>query len=493
LQPGQRIEAITIKGIDKTDGTTVWEYGPGSLWRHHYGVDAISGLVPNLSATLNKHATVAGQFPAYNNCGNRNTATLAANCCEAFSVVKLDSTDGTTIDESVLTGLFSGAPSGTSVGLLAGYTATNAAALSGGQYMLVGDRPPSIEFLDFTSNAATKEYILHAHTQQAGSVYFKTRTSSETITVDYDATAAEIEAAFEATADCVSATATGGPWPHIAVEIEVEWSAAGGDVSAISATYTSDIGGTGASGFENLTELPMVFGWEWALTIDNINVGTEVLIYFDGTGGLPLGDQFSYTSTTDDPATFVSLMNTAFTAFLSANALDDDWSEVFGHTSSGTTFTVNYYTPARHLQFEIIDDPPIIGNRRAGGCAATYNTSTGLLTGSIGYIFGMDEFAFPSNLFSETASVPTVLQPAQLGIQCCGSGPDNKVSLTPLMRNNGDATRASTIEIWQITAGVWSIGTRRYINATRAVPEIIQAEAGKVCVPIYAKNFDGIY
>ena len=35
---------VTIKALDKGDGVTEWEYGPGLMWRHHYGADAITGI-----------------------------------------------------------------------------------------------------------------------------------------------------------------------------------------------------------------------------------------------------------------------------------------------------------------------------------------------------------------------------------------------------------------------------------------------------------------
>ena len=56
---------VTLKAFAMTDGSTEWEYGPGSWWRHHYGADEISGLVPDLDATPNTYVLspfAAGSF-----------------------------------------------------------------------------------------------------------------------------------------------------------------------------------------------------------------------------------------------------------------------------------------------------------------------------------------------------------------------------------------------------------------------------------------------
>jgi hypothetical protein len=485
------VRAVTIKGIDKTDGDTVWEYGPGSFWRHHYGANAISGVVPDVTAEIDKYAIGAAAYPEFANCGNRNAATLVANVSEALKVVKLNSLDGTEVESATLQGMFCGEVNGAFYSLVLGLRIDNAAALSGGDYVIVGERLPFIEFVSFASNAATKEYILHAHGQQAGSVYLKTRTSNETITIPYNATAAAVETLFEATTDCTAATVTGGPWPLKPITVEATWSVAGGDVSGISATpgYTAD--GLGTSATSELIEFPAVFGWEWRLTIASITVGAEFSISFDGTGGLPPGDAFVYVSTTDNPSTFVSLMNTAFTAFLSANALDDDWSEVYGHVDDGSVFAVNYYDPARHLTFSITNGEGTQDGRRAGSCAAVYDTGTGEMTSAIGYNFGYSEDRTPLKMFSETASIPTVTGLNVLGIQCIGSGPDNSVIVTPLLRNNGDTVKANAVEKWSIASGAWSFGWQVYCNATMLMPLIIPCESGYVLCPIAAKRFDG--
>lgn len=275
---GRKIYAVTIKGIDKTDGVTIWEYGPGSFWRHHYGADEITGVVPNLSATLNKYAIGAYSGTVYVNAGNRNSATLTANVAEPLTITKLNSLDGTVIESAAMTGMFCDIVTDSLYQLSQGIAITEAAALSGGNYVIVGQRVPFIEFLDFTSNTASKSYILHGHNQQGGNAYLKTRTSSEVITIPYNATAAEVETLFEATADCTAATVSGGPWPHLPIEIDVTWSAAGGDIAAIKtdATYLTDGPGTGSADWE-------WSGVAWVLITDNCTVGEPDDPPYDGT------------------------------------------------------------------------------------------------------------------------------------------------------------------------------------------------------------------
>jgi len=486
------LKAVTIKCIDKADGTTIWEYGPGSLWRHHYGVDAISGVVPNLSATLNKYAIAAGAYPTYAACGNRNTATLTANVCENLSVVKLNSLDGTTIESATLTGLFSGAVSGTSVELFGGISMRNAAALSGGDYVIVGERIPFIEFLSFTSNAATKSYILHAHGIIGGNVYLKTRTSSETITIPYNSTAAAVETLFEATSDCTAATVTGGPWPLLPITVEATWSVSSGDISGIAVTSTqSAVGGgsdwsstTGnyASGIDYLT-----------LSVTTVSVGTAFRFSLIG------GPDFDYTSTTDNVTTFLNALEGAMEAFALDQA-DTGWMSIAvgipdSVVVSGSNLTIYYST---ELGFDPVTveltagGDEITDSRNVGPAAASYDTGTGEMTSSVGYRFGYSAGSPPTKIFDETASAPSVTGLDVLGISSIGSGPSNSVIVTPAIRNSGDTTKASVVEVWTIASGVWTNDWQRYCNATMAMQQVIPCEAGYVLCPIDAKRFDSV-
>lgn len=486
------IRAVTIKCIDKADGTTVWEYGPGSLWRHHYGVDAISGVVPNLSATLNKYAIAAGTYPTYAACGNRNTATLVANVCEALSVVKLNSLDGTTIESATLTGMFCDTIIGASVGLASGLTMTNAAALSGGDYVIVGERIPFIEFLSFASNAATKSYILHAHGLRDGNVYLKTRTSTETITIPYNSTAAAVETLFEATADCTAATVTGGPWPLKPITVEATWSASSGDISGIATTATYTATGLGVD-------------WEWAIvyidvgiqaldvTINTLPIGVEFSFEFS------IGEIFSYTSATENVATFLTALAAAMEAFAIAQGADGAWESVVSGlpdsiSITGNTIRIIYSSEIgiHPLTVTASGGAGATDSRRAGMCAAAYDTGTGEMTSAVGYEFGYSSDRPPLKMFAETAGLPGTTGLNILGISAIGSGPSNSVVVTPAMRNNGDATKANVVEKWDIASGAWAFDWQVYCNATMSMPQIIQCESGYVICPIDAKIFDSV-
>ena len=489
---GPRIQAVTIKCIDKADGTTVWEYGPGSLWRHHYGVDAISGVVPNLSATLDKYAIAAGAYPTYAACGNRNTATLVANVCENLSVVKLNSLDGTTIESATLTGLFAGIVSGTSVELSGGITLSNAAALSGGDYVIVGERIPFIEFVSFASNTATKTYILHAHGLRDGNVYLKTRTSNETITIPYNSTAAAVDTLFEATSDCTAATVTGGPWPLKPITVEATWSVSSGDISGIATTATYTASGVGTdytygdvyNGGDN--------SYTSTLTVNTLTVGSTWEYQFDGTGPYSPSPVFTYTSATTNTATFITALTAAFVAWQAANSSDPSVAEVVLISNpSSNQLAVEYSNDARFLTLTV-DGAGATDTRRAGMCAAAYDTGTGEMTSAVGYEFGYSEDRIPLKMFSETAALPGTTGLNILGISAIGSGPSNSVVVTPAMRNSGDATKANVVEKWDIASGAWAFDWQVYCNATMSMPQIIHCESDYVICPIDAKIFDSV-
>jgi hypothetical protein len=487
---GPRLQAVTIKCIDKTDGTTIWEYGPGSLWRHHYGADAISGVVPDLSATLNKYAIAAGLYPTYAACGNRNAATLTANVCEPLEVVKLDSLDGTTIESATLTGLFCDTITGTSVGLVSGLTMTNAAALSGGDYVIVGERIPFIEFLSFTSNTATKSYILHAHGLRDGNVYLKTRTSNETITIPYDSTAAEVDTLFEATADCTAATVTGGPWPLLPITVEATWSASSGDISGIATTGTYTAEGAGVVATFGITYVVPPIE-KWTVTVTSVVVGAEFAFQFDGSGTLSPGIIYTYTSATDNASTFMTDLAADIATFITNNSAEDDWGSAVSSLSA-SVLELQYGFFARHMTLVITNGGGATDTRRAGMCAAAYDTGTGEMTSAVGYEFGYSEDRTPLKMFAETAGLPGTTGLSILGISAIGSGPSNSVIITPATRGSGDGVKANAVEKWSIASGVWTFGWQVYCNAVMSMPQIIQCEAGYVICPIDAKIFDSV-
>lgn len=473
------IRAVTIKGIDKTNGETVWEYGPGSFWRHHYGLDAITGVVPDLTAELDKYAIAAEPYPAFAVCGDRSAGTLEANCCEGLSLVKLNSLDGTTIESATLTGLFTGAGSESSIGLLLGQSITNAAALSGGDFVIVGERVPFIEFLDFTSNTSSKSYILHAHGLQDGNVYLKTRTSSETITIPYDSTASEVETLFEATSDCTAATVTGGPWPLLPITVEATWSASSGDISGIATTGTYEAEGALVEWDFTITEGGSID--TMAFTVNRITVGAKFRFTFN------TGDFFEYTSLTDNNDSFIAACGAALGTYVATHTglvPADDPGEV---TWVGNVLSVNYLTVTLAGPLT----PSYRGGgetfattRRAGMCAATYDTATGEMTSAVGYVFGYSQDRPPLKMFSDDTELPGTTGLSILGIQSIGSGPENSLTITPLPRGSGDGTRASVVECWTIDSGAWAFNWQIYCNAPLAMPQIIQCESGYIMCEI---------
>lgn len=487
------LEAVTIKCIDKTDGTTIWEYGPGALWRHHYGADAISGVVPNLSATLNKYAIAAGSYPTFNACGNRNTATLTANVCEPLEVVKLNSLDGSTIESATLTGLFCDVVTSTSVGLVSGQTMTNAAALSGGDFVIVGERVPFVEFNSFASNTATKSYILHAHGLRDGNVYLKTRTSDETITIPYDSTATEVEALFEATADCTAATVTGGPWPLLPITVEATWSVSGGDISAIATTGTYTATGVGTDASWGLID-DGIDQETFTLTVNTLTVGSTWEFQFDGTGGGGAGTVFTYTSATTNASTFITDLADAMLAYAIAHSAEADWAQLAGGTAittSGNQISITYTFAIRHLTLAV-DGGGATDTRRAAMCAASYDTGTGDMVAAVGFEFGYSEDRTPLKMFAETADLPGTTGLNVLGILSIGSGPSNAVIVTPQLRGLGDEVKSNVVEQWSIAGSTWTFNWQVYCNAEMAMPAIIPCESGYVVCPINAKRFDSI-
>jgi hypothetical protein len=321
--------------MSKEDGTTIWEYGPGSWWSHHYGADAISGIVPDVDDTLDRYVASANQPP-----GDRNAGTLTANAVECLTLTKLDSLDGTVIESATLDGFFCNAVSATEFVLSPHLSLYGVAALSGGDYVIVGERYPAIEFVDFNTNTTEKEYILHAHTQQGGNVTLTTRTSSETIVIPYNATAATVEALFEATSDCVSATATGGPWPHRKIEIEVEWSASGGDIKLISsdATYFPTIAGTGTSTwqYDPFTEA-------WILIINGCTVGTPIPPNYTPDPPDPIGDDGTCGTIS---STAVRTRGAAASYDTGTGLISNSVGEIFGYPSGASTFLLTQSSPS---------------------------------------------------------------------------------------------------------------------------------------------------
>lgn len=433
----------------------------------------------------------AGAYPLFNNTDNRNTATIIPNAVEGITLTKLNSLDGTVIESAVLRGFFLSDVTDTSFSAGLGLTISNAAALSGGDYVIVGQRIPYIEFVDYSSNTANKEYILHAHGQQAGNVYLKTRTSAETITIPYNSTAGAVEALFEATADCVAATATGGPWPLLPISIDVEWSVAGGDISGISATNTYT-GSEESVSWDYTNDTSTSIG-VFTLTINTIKVGAQFKLTFPG------GAEFFYTSATTNINTFVAAMGAALGSFVAINTglvPGDDPGEVQWGTVSTNVLIMNFTNTLPHpgpVLATIVSGGGVISDSRlAGSCAAVYDTDTGVMSSAVGYMFGYSEHRPASRMFDDGGTNPTVTGLNVLGIQAIGSGPSNAVIITPQLRGTGDATKANVVERWDISGGEWAFNWEVFCNADMAMPQIIPCESGYVICPIGAKLFGGV-
>lgn len=487
------VKAVTIKAIDKSDGTTVWEYGPGAFWRHHYDADEISGVVPNLAATLDRYAISAREYPSFAPCGNRNTGTLEANAAEALSLVKLDSLDGSVIESTTLTGFFCDTIAESFVGLMSGLSITNAAALSGGDFVIVGERLPFIEFDDFSTNAATKTYTLHAHGQRAGSVYLTTRTSAETIEIPFDSTAAEVEALFEAATDCVTATATGGPWPLVPIVVEVEWSASSGDVSGISATGTYTVEGAGIEVETTNVFQPGDGTYLFTMTVTSVPVGSIWKLQFDGSGPHAPSPIFEYEATTDNINSFIDAFTAAFDAFRAANSSEENFATIVLIQEIDNVFSVEYGADSINLILVLEGGAANEDTRPAGSCAASYDTGSGGMLSAVGFEFGYSAERPPLRMFDDGQENPAVTGLSVLGIRSIGSGPSNSVVICPLERGLGDITKANVLEHWSISGGTWSFNWQTFGNPKLILPRIIAVESGHMVCPIENTDFGSGY
>jgi len=245
------LRPINIKAISIVDGVTEWEYGVAAMYSHHYGLDAITAIEGDTSALKNKYVVSCPMFESSASyplstigmdAHNRNASTCVANCSESLYLTKLNSITGAVITSTLIAGWFT---KEIPTQLFFETWNTNQRAgigLSGGDYAISGQLRPSIEFVDFSSNTINKTYKLHAHGNNAGQIHLKTRTSNETISINYNATAAAVKLLFEATADCVSATVTGGPWPLLPITVAATWSVAAGDIKRIDADLFSVVG-----------------------------------------------------------------------------------------------------------------------------------------------------------------------------------------------------------------------------------------------------------
>jgi len=434
---GKKIRAVTIKGLAQSNGATQWEYGPGALWRQQHAGNRITGIKWNSAATLNKFVLICGTADAWQNPpASRVSGAYPANAMQPLTLQTISADDGSEIESAALE-LFCWQVSDDQFVLGTQYSSEynirEVLTLSGGDYLIAGARVPVLEWVDYTTNTSAKEYVLHAHIQQAGNVYFKTLTSSETITLAYNSTASAVKTAFEATADCVTCTATGGPWPHRKIEISVTWSASNGDIAQMKrdGTYTAT-GSTGTCTWDWQVIPPS--GGSWILNTDLCTGGS--------TATAPVG---------------------------SGSPGDVG---IPGTCSGGSGGSVT---------------------RRTDGSVATYSPSTGLIQTSAGYIFGRDNTT-PSKLVTETGSAPShgnaANQPcpgSSFGIGYPRSIASGNSNVVGMITQNGNVD-GQTVECW-LPGSPWVRQWQKYNNANADV--LIFSEGSYFGIPVPRKAFSG--
>ena len=425
----KQVEPVTIKGLTASTGVTEWEYGPGSLWCQHYGADQISGIKNEWTAN-DRYVQPAGHGYFVGTPGPRSSGALTANSSECLTLVKLDSTDGTEVETATMAGVFAVQQLGTSAFQSLNLTRlTGPVGLSGGDYLMPHSVDPAVEWIDYTTDTANKEYTLHAHTLQGGNVYVKTKTSNETITLPYNATAAVVEALFEQTADCTAATATGGPWPGTAIDLDVTWSAATGDISALKFDLTYSAGGSGSC----------LFQWDagsssWVLVSDTCNPGPA-----------------------EEP--------------LTPGSYD-------GEVRAGTC--------------PVSFPPPASGTRNTRAAAVSWSTSTGAVTTSVGQIFGLGATgSTPAKLIPETAgTVPTVTTLSNSDVQPdLYAGASNSVLVFGYGGTNGRTVEGWTVgSPW---SRIWRRYGNGEFWAGRIAWAGGLAQSGKIAVCVRRRTYDG--
>jgi hypothetical protein len=425
---------VTIKGLTASTGVTEWEYGPGALWAQHYGADRISGVV-NEYTSMDKYIGVAGMgYFGTADAPRRHPTTGAAtaNAAQCLKLVKLDSTDGSEVESATMQGvfvqpiIFQNQVSGFQFLNLT--RMTSPVGLSGGDYLMPHSVDPAIEWVDYTTNTANKEYILHRHTLQGGNVEIRTKTSAEIITLPYNATAGVVKTLFEATADCTAATVTGGPWPDAAINLDVTWSQSTGDIDGARFSTTYSAGGSGSCTFQ----------WNagtstWVLVSDTCNPGPA-----------------------EEP--------------LTSGTYD-------GELRSGTC--------------PVSFPPPPTGTRDTRAAAVSWSTSTGAITSHVGRIFGLGATGTAATkLMTETAgTVPTVSTLSTSDIELdLYAGASNSVLVWGFQGTNGRTVEGWTVgspwsRIWRryVNADIWG---GRWAWAAGL------AQSGKVAVCVRRRTYN---
>ncbi len=416
----KRIRWVTIKGLDIDDGHTIWEFGPGAFWAQHYDRDEITGIEPIVTDPWVPDrylvASPANTVGAFAEIGNRNVATLQANAEQALKITKLDSIDGSVISSVLLdSGFINEVKFVNEFSSVHRLSVNSSAGLSDGMWAITGPITPSIELIDFASNGTTKEYVLHAHNNSAGTVTLTTRNGGYPVVLDFDATASEVETAIEAVTGVTSATCSGGPWPWRKIEIEVVWTAASNDFATIAHS-----GATSNSVF--------TFGYSFTgggqrrltVTPTTVVVGSRFQFFFTLGGVL-----FEYTATTSHIPTFLSLLAGALNTFIAAQGADGFW---FGSTASatGTELRVDYSPGVHPLNVTASGGT---GGRPVEGSVTVFDPDTGLIENSIGYDFGFPDGS-ATWLISRTAAPTVYLGQNQKAAQKIVAAAGNRIVAT---------------------------------------------------------------
>ena len=398
------VRQVTIKGLTASSGVTEWEYGPGSLWAQHYGLDRVSGIAHDNTVSNNRYIEIAYRQATFTSNGPyRTSGAIEANCKEILTLTKLDSTDGTVAESSTMSGLFSY----NTVGSTSNYSLFNVrifspVGLSGGDYAFIGHIDPAIEWVDYTTNTTNKEYVFHAHTLTGGNVYLHTKTSSEVVTIPYNATAAQVKGLLEATANVVSATVTGGPWPMLKMNVDIVWSVSTGDFAGQRSDTSYATGGNGTCTWEwDTTTLA------WILVSDNCALG----------GAMPP---------------------------MGTGSFD-------GEIREGTC--------------PVPETPLPTGTRQSQAVAVVFSTSTGLMTSYAEARFGLVNGSFATRLISDGgASVQGTTKIANNAFEQWVAGPENSVLVIGAFGSAGiTTTDARTVEAWTV-GSTWSRIWQRYAN-----------------------------
>lgn len=398
----KRVTPVTLKALDNGTGVTQWEYGPGALWAQHYGLDRISGAKIDWVAN-DRYVVAAGEgywqgtvlYPLAKR--HPITGSLTPTASECVTLIKLNSVDGTVVESAQMTGVFIAGE--VSQGSLVGLFPVNLTqmqspvGLSGGGYLLPCSIDPAVEWVDYTTNTANKEYVLHAHTLQGGNVYIRTRTSAEIITIPHAATATAVKALFERTQDCVACFSSGGPWPNAPISIAVTWSTPTGDIGGLMFDEKYTAGGAGTCLFEWHASTST-----WVLVSDSCATGV---------GDPPIG----------------------------SGAYD-------GELRAGTC--------------PVPIPPRPSGRRNTRAAAVSWSTSTGSATSSVGRVFGLGAGITPIKLIPDNNASPPVysLISSSTIHNDMYAGPGNSVVLFATGGADGRTVEAWTVgpqwsRIWQ--------------------------------------------